>query len=86
VDELEHEYDASIPETATEELLACVHILYRMFDGSYPAVDKWLMSSNENLMGDVPINKIRDGEGLYVLEYLRDIQERGRYKVNGGMN
>lgn len=76
--------DASIPETSTEELLACVHILWTMFSGDYAAVDRWLMTSNENLSGDVPIDKIRDGEGLYVLEYLRDVSARRMARVHGG--
>lgn len=80
----DREYDSSIPETSTEELLACVHILYKMFDCNYSSVDKWLMTSNENLSGDVPIDKIRDGEGLVILEYLRDLEAKRMRKVHGG--
>ena len=85
VDYDEREYDTSLPETSTEELLACVHILYLMFE-DYKAIDKWLMTSNENLMGAVPIDEIRDGDGLVVLEYLRDVYERRRDLTNGGLN
>lgn len=65
--------------------MAVIHILYQMFGGDYGAIDKWLMTSNENLCGDVPIDKIRDGDGLVILEYVRDVFERGRQKVHGGM-
>lgn len=80
------EVDASIPETSTEELLACIHILYVMFDGDYKAIDKWIFTSNENLSGEVPIDSFTQGEGLVILEYLRDVFERRREKVMGGLN
>lgn len=80
----ERDYDVSLPETSTEELLACVHILFVMFAGDYAAVDKWLMTSNENLMGAVPIDEIRDGEGIVILEYLRDVSSRRMRMANGG--
>lgn len=76
--------DASIPETSTEELLGCIHILYDMFGGDYKSVDKWLFTSNEHMFGEIPIDKIRDGEGLEVLEYLREVSERARQRVHGG--
>ncbi len=79
------EYDASIPNTGTEELLACIHILYLIYNGDYAAVDKWLFSSCANMDGDVPIDQIRDGEGLVVLEYLREVREKQRTIANGGI-
>ena len=80
----DRDYDASVPNTATEELLAMIHILYKMFEGDYASVDKWLLTSNDNLSGDVPIDQIRDGSSLYILEYLRDIENKRMRKVNGG--
>lgn len=82
----EREYDVSIPETSTEEFLACVHILFQMFDGDYKAIDKWMFTSNENLSGEIPAQSFIDGEGLVILEYLRDVFERRREKVFGGRN
>jgi len=79
------EIDASIPETNVEELLACIHILYKMY-GTYADVDRWLFSSNPNLMGAVPIDSFKEGEGLVILEYLRDVSQRAAERVNGGMN
>lgn len=84
----ERKYDSSLPETSTEELLACIHILYEIaHSGSvepYKMVDRFLFSECAELENVVPIDVIRDGEGLIVLEYLRDVELNWRSKKSGG--
>jgi hypothetical protein len=83
----EREWDASLPETAIEEIFACAHILYRLSGcvdkvEAYKFVDKWLLSPSDELQGVVPMQMIMDGEGLVVLEYLRDV-ELGKREQDG---
>jgi hypothetical protein len=83
---LVEDVDVSIPNTNTEELLACIHILHKMYEGDYGAVDCWLFSSNPNLSGEIPIDSFKEGHGIVILEYLRDVSQRAAERVNGGMN
>ena len=75
----EREYDSSLPETTTEELLACVHILYRIAASKsvpepYKFIDKWLLSECDELEGVIPWDVLANGEGLILVEYLRDVE------------
>lgn len=77
----ERMYDASIPDTATEELLGCIHILYKMSGHidkvqAYKFVDRFLLSPCDDLDGIIPMQMIMDGEGMVVLEFLRDVELR----------
>ena len=77
----DREYDASMPDTTTEELLACVHILYRIaasrsVPDPYKFIDKWLLNPCDELEGIVPWNMLLDVEGLILVEYLRDVELR----------
>lgn len=79
VDYDERMYDASIPDTATEELLSCIHMLYKLSGHidkvqAYKFVDKFLLSPCDELDSIVPMQLIVDGEGMVVLEYLRDVE------------
>jgi hypothetical protein len=49
---------------------------------AYKFVDKWLLSPSDELQGVVPMQMIMDGEGLVVLEYLRDV-ELGKREQDG---
>jgi hypothetical protein len=75
----ERGWDTSLPETSIEELLECVHILWRLSGcvdkiEAYKFIDKFLFSENDELEGVVPVDIIRDGEGLVILEYLREVE------------
>jgi hypothetical protein len=77
----ERDYDTSLPDTTTEELLACVHILYRIAHSKsvpepYKFIDKWLLNPCDELEGIVPWNMLFDGEGIILVEYLRDVELR----------
>jgi peroxiredoxin len=80
-------WDVSLPDSMTEEFLACVHILYRLAgiddrEAVYKFVDKWMFTECEELEGIVPVQMIVDGEGLVVLEYLRDVENQ--HRINNG--
>lgn len=75
----ERDWDASLPDTSTEEFLECVHILYKLSGcvdkvEAYKFVDRWMFSECEELEGVVPAQLFIDGEGLIALEYLRDVK------------
>lgn len=83
----EREYDSSQPDTCIEEIFAIAHILYKLSGcvdklEAYKFVDKWLLSPSDELEGIIPMQMIMDGEGLVVLEYLRDV-ENGVNKERG---
>lgn len=75
----ERQYDTSLPDTCIEEIFAVAHILYRLSGcvdklEAHKFIDNWLFNSCEELHGVVPMQMIMDGEGLIVLEYLRDVE------------
>ena len=75
----ERDWDASLPDTTTEELLSCIHILYKLSGcvdkiEAYKFIDRWLFTECDELEGVVPIQLFSDGEGLIALEYLRDVE------------
>jgi hypothetical protein len=87
----ERDYDSSLPDTTTEELLACVHILYRIATSKsvpepYKFIDKWLLNPCDELEGIVPWNMLFDGEGIILVEYLRDVELRASTGSNGSEN
>ena len=87
----ERDYDASLPDTTIEEIFACAHILYRISGcvdklEAYKFVDKWLLSPSEELEGVVPMQMIMDGEGVVVLEYLRDVEAQVGVQTGVGSN
>lgn len=75
----ERDWDASLPDTIIEEVFAVAHILYRLSGcvdklEAHKFIDTWMFSECEELQGVVPMQMIMDGEGLVVLEYLRDVE------------
>lgn len=83
--ENDYEVDVSMPETAIEELLGCVHVLFRI-SPDYKQIDDFMFSPCEKLDGIIPIDMIVDGEGIVLLEFLREIENEWREKKNGGKN
>lgn len=81
----EREYDSSLPETTIEELLATIHILYRMVP-DYKQIDDFLFNPLDELEGIVPIEVFMEGEGLTILEYIRDVEQEWRIKTGRGPN
>lgn len=83
----DRDWDASLPDTCIEEIFAVAHILYRLSGcvdklEAHKFIDKWLLSECEELEGVIPMQMIMDGEGLVVLEYLRDVEQEHK-KSNG---
>lgn len=79
----ERDWDASLPDTVIEEIFAVAHILYRLSGcvdklEAHKFIDQWMLSECEELSGVVPMQMIMDGEGLVVLEYLRDVELQAR--------
>ena len=59
------------PNSNTEEMLECIHLLYIFFRGDYALIDNWMFSSNPYMNGSIPADLIRDGEGIAVLEFIQ---------------
>jgi len=75
----ERGYDSSLPNSMTEEFFACAHILYKIavdkgLSDLYTFVDKWFLSECDELEGVVPMEVLADGQGLILVEYLRDVE------------
>lgn len=75
----ERDWDASLPESCIEEIFAIAHILYRLSGcvdkvEAHKFIDSWMFNECDELEGIIPMQMIMDGEGLVVLEYLRDVE------------
>jgi len=87
----ERDWDASLPDTCIEEVFAIAHILYKLSGcvdklEAYKFVDKWLFSECDELEGVIPMQMVMDGEGLVVLEYLRDVEREHSRKRGFGLS